>query len=124
MGICLFCVEMEIKKSPVKDRKIVEGEFSQEFYMDRNELAVFLRNLADQVEGEDDIKITSEDWILPFKPAGHAKVDIDVDEDELEIEIEFKKNTGKLSATSADDHNESDEEDSEDEETEDYEPVY
>ena len=45
---------MEIKKPPVKERKIVKGEFSQEFYMSRDELATFLRNLADQVEGEED----------------------------------------------------------------------
>jgi amphi-Trp domain-containing protein len=87
---------MEIKKPPVGEKKIVEGEFSQEFYLSRNELAVFLRNLADQVEGEEDLKIISDNWILPFKPTGHAKVDVDLDEDELEIEIEFKKSTGKL----------------------------
>ncbi len=87
---------MEIKKTPVREKKIVKGEFSQEFYMSRNELAAFLRHLANQVEGEEDLKIISEDWILPFKPAGQAKIDIDLDEDELEIEIEFKKSTGKL----------------------------
>jgi amphi-Trp domain-containing protein len=89
---------MEIKKPPIGNKKIVKGEFSQEFYLSRNELAAFLRNLADQVEGEEDLKIISEEWILPFKPRGHAKVDIDLDEDELEIEIEFKKSTGKLIA--------------------------
>ena len=112
---------MEIMKSLVKEKKIVKGELSQEFYMSRNELAVFLRNLADQVEGEDDIKITSEDWILPFKPVGHVKVDIDLDEDELEIEIEFKKSTGKLSARSSEENNEEVVNDSEDEEKEEYE---
>ena len=89
--------------------------------MSRNELAVFLRNLADQVEVGDDIKITSEDWILPFKPMGYAKVDIDLDEDELEIEIEFKKSTGKLSVRSPEENNEEVVEDSEDEEKEVYE---
>jgi amphi-Trp domain-containing protein len=112
---------MEIKKTPVKEKKIVEGEFSQEFYMDRNELAVFLRNLADQIEREDDIRITSEEWILPFKPASHAKVDIDVDEEELEIEIEFKKSTGKLSVPPPENDNKLDEED---EEKDDYESMY
>ena len=89
-------MDMEIKKTTKEEKKIVKGEFSQEFYMSRNELAAFLRNLATQVEGEEDLKIISEDWILPFKPTGQAKVDIDLDEDELEIEIEFKKSTGKL----------------------------
>lgn len=87
---------MEITKPPLGKKKIVKGEFSQEFYMSRKELAAFLRNLADQVESEEDLKIISEDWVLPFQPAGHAKVDIDLDEDELEIEVEFKKSTGKI----------------------------
>jgi len=87
---------MEIKKTPSVEKKIIKGEFSQEFYMSRNELAAFLRNLATQVEGEEDLKIISDEWILPFKSTGQAKVDIDLDEDELEIEIEFKKSTGKL----------------------------
>jgi amphi-Trp domain-containing protein len=115
---------MEIKKEPVKEKKIVEGEFSQEFYMSRKELAGFLRNLADQVEGENDLKIISEDWVLPFSPLGHAKVDVDLDEDELEIEIEFKKSTGKLYARSPVENDEGIEEDLEDEEKEEHETAY
>jgi amphi-Trp domain-containing protein len=91
---------MEIEKQPVKEKKIVQGHFSQEFYMSSSELAKFLRNLADQVEAEGDLKITTEEWILPFSPASHAKVDVDLEEDELEIEIEFKRSTGKLYAES------------------------
>jgi amphi-Trp domain-containing protein len=113
---------MEIKKTQVKEKRIVKGEFSQEFYMSRNELAVFLRNLADQVEGEDEIKISSENWILPFKPVGHAQVDVDLDEEELEIEIEFKKSTGKLSASSPKKNNEEVIEELKVEEKEEYEP--
>jgi amphi-Trp domain-containing protein len=115
---------MELNKEPVREKKIVKGEFSQEFYMSRKELAVFLKNLADQVEGENDLKIISEDWILPFKPLGHAKVDVDLDDDELEIEIEFKKRTGKLYIQSPEKENEVDESDSEDEEKEEDETVY
>ncbi|MBD3172743.1 amphi-Trp domain-containing protein [Candidatus Bathyarchaeota archaeon] len=111
---------MEIKKKTPKEKKIVKGQFSQEFYMNRNELAVFLRNLADQVEGEDDLQITSEEWILPFKPVGHAQVDIDLEEDELEIEIEFKKSTGNLYAGSPTEKTKKDKEDSEEEENEPY----
>lgn len=107
---------MEIKKTPPRDKKIVKGEFSQEFYMSRNELAAFLRDLATQVEGEENLKIISEEWILPFKSTGQAKVDIDLDEDELEIEIEFKKSTGKLITQP--------QEESETEETPEYEHTY
>jgi amphi-Trp domain-containing protein len=89
---------MEIKKQPIKEKKTVQGHFSQEFYMSHQELAKFLRNLADQVEAGGDLNITTEEWILPFNPASHAKVDVDLEEDELEIEIEFKRSTGKLYA--------------------------
>mgnify|MGYP006285004265 FL=1 len=89
---------MEIKKKEQKEQKIVSGFFSQEFYMSREELSEFLRNLADQVESNGELRITTEEWVLPFTPMSHAKVDVDLDEEELEIEIEFKKSTGKLKA--------------------------
>ena len=66
--------------------------------MSREELSEFLRNLADQVESNGELRITTEEWILPFTPMSHAKVDVDLDEEELEIEIEFKKSTGTLKA--------------------------
>jgi amphi-Trp domain-containing protein len=90
---------MEIKKKDKKEQKIVSGYFSQEFYMSRGELSEFLRNLADQVESNDELRITTEEWILPFNPMSQAKVDVDLDDEELEIEIEFKKSTGKLRAS-------------------------
>ena len=96
-------MNMEIEKEPIKEKKTVQGYFSQEFYMSSSELARFLRNLADQVEAGGDLKITTEEWILPFGPASHAKVDVDLEEDELEIEIEFKRSTGKLYAESESD---------------------
>lgn len=89
-------MKMEIKKNPIKEVKTVNGVFSQEFVMDLGELASFLRKLADQVESGEDLKIKTEEWVLPFPHSSLAKVDIDLDDDELEIEIEFKKRTGKL----------------------------
>lgn len=88
--------KMEIKKTPKEDIKTVKGVFSQEFFMNNKELASFLRKLADQVESGEDLKIKTEEWILPFPHMSHAKVDVDLDDDELEIEIEFKRKTGKL----------------------------
>jgi amphi-Trp domain-containing protein len=88
---------MEIpKERPSNIKKEVKGEFSREFYMNRTELSSFLRNLADQVEAKGNIRITSEDWVMPFSPMDMVKVDIDLDESELEIEIEFKKSTDAL----------------------------
>ncbi|MCW4050472.1 MAG: amphi-Trp domain-containing protein [Candidatus Bathyarchaeota archaeon] len=90
---------MEIPKENISSRrKEVIGDFSQEFYMGRIELASFLRNLADQVETQGALRITTEDWVLAFDPMDMVKVDVDLDESELEIEIEFKKSTGNLQA--------------------------
>ncbi len=95
---------MEIKKNIVDKKKTVQGYFSQEFILDKRELATFLRHLADQVESEDNLKIRTDEWVLPFPHASHAKVDIDLEDDELEIEIEFKKRTGKLYANPIDEN--------------------
>ena len=89
---------MEIDKQPVKEKKTIQGYFSQEFYMSQPELARFLRNLADQVEARGDLKVTTEEWTLPFNPASQVKIDVDLEKDELEIELEFKRSTGKLLA--------------------------
>ena len=79
-------------------RKEIVGDFSQEFYMGRIELASFLRNLADQIETQGTIRITTEDWALSFDPMDMIEVDIDLDDKELEIEIEFKRKQGNLKA--------------------------
>ncbi len=88
---------MEIpKENSSSIKKEVKGDFAQEFYMTRTELSSFLRNLADQVEAKDALRITSEDWVLPFLPMDMVKVDVDLNDSELEIEIEFKKRTCNL----------------------------
>lgn len=87
---------MEIKEPKNREVKEVKGYFSQEFYMSKNELASFLRNLADQVESDNDLKIKTAEWVLPFSSRDHAKVEIDLKDNELEIEIEFKRDKGKL----------------------------
>ena len=90
---------MEIPKvNTTSERKEVVGDFSQEFYMGRVELASFLRNLADQVEAQGPLRITTEDWALSFDPMDMVEIDIDLDDKELEIEIEFKRKLGNLKA--------------------------
>lgn len=74
-----------------KAKKTIQGYFSQEFYLGRKQLAEFLRKLADEVETQDEIKISTEDWVLPFTARDQAEVEIELDDDELEIEIEFEK---------------------------------
>ena len=88
---------MEIRnENNASVRKEVVGDFSQEFYMGRVELASFLRNLADQVEARGALRITSDDWVLAFDPMDMVKIDVDLDEKELEIEIEFKRKQSNL----------------------------
>jgi len=90
---------MEIRnENTTSERKEVQGDFSQEFYMGRVELVSFLRNLADQVEAQGPLRITTEEWVLPFLPMDVVKVDLDLDDTELEIEIEFKRKRGNLKA--------------------------
>ena len=92
-------IMMEIRnENTTSERKKVQGDFSQEFYMGRVELASFLRNLADQVEAQGPLRITTEEWVLPFLPMDVVKVDLDLDDTELEIEIEFKRKRGNLKA--------------------------
>ena len=90
-------IMMEIRNEKnTGGRKEVIGDFSQEFYMGRVEMASFLRNLADQVEAQGALRITSDDWVLSFDPMDMVKVDVDLDDKELEIEIEFKRKLSTL----------------------------
>ncbi|MFB6088838.1 MAG: amphi-Trp domain-containing protein [Candidatus Aenigmatarchaeota archaeon] len=90
---------MELKKDDSNGKKTITGNFSQEFYMERKEVSDLLRNLANEIEEGNKLKISTEEWELPFKFRDQIEVEIDVDHDELEIELEFDKleNGSKLS---------------------------
>lgn len=77
-----------------EEKKVISGDFSQEFYMDRDQVADFLRKVANEVEAGNELKISTNDWELPFKFRDKIEVEIDVDYDELEIELEFEKYEG------------------------------
>lgn len=90
---------MDLPKEQEKQeqKKKIQGYFSQEFYLDRDQLSTFLSTLADEVKKDGEITITADEWELPFNPREDAEVEIELEEDELEIEIEFEKakNEGK-----------------------------
>ncbi len=86
---------MEIKEGETKCKKVVEGRFSQELYMSKDKVAEFLRNLADEIESGNEIKISTDEWELPFTFADQIEIDIEHEVDELEIELEFDKAVGK-----------------------------
>ena len=87
---------MEIPEEKEKNtpKKTIQGQFSQEFYLGKQQLAEFLRALADEVENQGEITISTDEWELPFSAQEQAEVEIELDDDELEIEIEFDKAKG------------------------------
>jgi len=82
---------MEMNEKKEDNKKVIEGRFSEEVYMTRKETAEFLKNLADEIEKSNEIKITTKNWELPFKIREDVEVEIELEENELEIEIEFEK---------------------------------
>lgn len=73
-------------------RTVTEGFFEQEVYLSREETAEFLHSLASQIESENRLTISSEDWEIPFEFDGPIEVEVEFAEKrekELEVEIEF-----------------------------------
>ena len=93
-------LEIPEEKEEESPKKTIQGHFSQEFYLGKQQLAEFLRDLAEEVESQSEITIATDEWELPFNAREQAEVEIELDDDELEIEIEFEKSrgTGGLSA--------------------------
>lgn len=72
-------------------KKQVTGQFSKEFHMGRTQLAGFLRKLADEIEESNNLKISADEWEIPFEFRDEVEVEIEKKKDKLEIELEFKK---------------------------------
>lgn len=87
-------MEIPEEKEEKEAKKTIEGYFSQEFYLGREQLVEFLKKLADEVEKQSEITISTDEWELPFTARDQAEVEIELEDDELEIEIEFKKAKG------------------------------
>jgi amphi-Trp domain-containing protein len=86
---------MEISSEKTQEgKKVIQGEFSQEFYMNKGQVATFLRKLADEIEQGNELKISTDEWELPFQFRDEVEVEIDAEHDELEIELEFEKYRG------------------------------
>ncbi|WP_129113491.1 amphi-Trp domain-containing protein [Halegenticoccus tardaugens] len=75
------------------DRTVItEGYFEREVHLSREATASFLRELADQLERDTELTVSSADWEIPF--AYREPIEVEVEfvsqhEGELEIEIEF-----------------------------------
>ncbi|MFP4116819.1 MAG: amphi-Trp domain-containing protein [Candidatus Aenigmatarchaeota archaeon] len=90
---------MEISDNKSEGRKNIEGNFNKEFYMGREELSDFLKNLADEIEQGNELEIKTDEWVLPFKFRDNVEVEIDKDYEELEIELEFEEFEKKENVT-------------------------
>lgn len=83
---------------PSKDRTkrtvVTEGFFEREVYLSRAETASFLRDLADALDGGDELTVTGDDWKIPFPYREPIEVEIEFTKQrhrELEIELEFSE---------------------------------
>jgi amphi-Trp domain-containing protein len=84
--------EVNLPDSESEQRTITDGFFEREVYLSREETANFLRNLANQIESERRITISSEKWEIPFEYDSPIEVEVEFaegDQTELEIEFEF-----------------------------------
>ena len=80
------------------ERKVItDGFFEREVYLSREETATFLRDLADSIEDDTTLTISSTEWELPFEYREPIEVEIEFTnhrERELEVELEFTEPKG------------------------------
>ena len=79
-----------------EERQVVtEGPFEREADLSRDDLATFLRDLAEQVEAGGDLTVGHGDWEVPFSFREPVELEVELEEEEdereLEIELEFEE---------------------------------
>ncbi|MEF8847758.1 MAG: amphi-Trp domain-containing protein [Candidatus Thermoplasmatota archaeon] len=83
----------EIPSEKGKKRRITEGEFEHQVYLDKNQIADFLISLGNQMKKDDKVTVETEKWEIPFRFRQPIELEIEFEgyrERELEIEIEMK----------------------------------
>lgn len=71
---------------------VTDGYFERELSLSRKSTAEFLRALADQIEADTELTVSSDDWRIPFAYSEPIEVEVEFTssrEKELEIELEF-----------------------------------
>ncbi|SDJ79340.1 amphi-Trp domain-containing protein [Halovenus aranensis] len=71
-------------------------DFEQEYRLDAEAAGEFLVELGTQLQEDDELTMTTDEWELPFEFGEPATLEIDyegVDEPELEIELELPGRT-------------------------------
>lgn len=74
-------------------RKITDGYFEREVRLSREATATFLRDLADQIEAEPQLTVSTEEWEIPFEFDEPIEVEVEFvgeKHGQLELELEFE----------------------------------
>jgi amphi-Trp domain-containing protein len=66
------------------------GEFEQEFYLNNNEVAAFLRELAQEIETGGKVEATYGNWSLAVNPTPPIKLEVQYKKVKKELEIQVK----------------------------------
>lgn len=66
------------------------GEFEQEFYMTNSEVAVLLRELAQEIEAGGRVEASSNAWSLGVNPMQPIKLEVQYKPGKREMEIQVK----------------------------------
>lgn len=76
---------------------VTDGFFEREIHLSREATAAFLRELADQIEADTSITLSSQEWEIPFEYREPIEVEVEFAggrEAELEVEVEFTEPRG------------------------------
>ncbi|WP_284007182.1 amphi-Trp domain-containing protein [Haloarcula pelagica] len=71
-------------------------EFEQTFRLDASEAGAFLVDLGEQLQQDDELTLTTDEWELPFAFGEPVELQVDfdgVDDPELELELELPGRT-------------------------------
>ena len=74
-------------------REITDGYFEREVRLSRSATATFLRDLADQIEAEPRLTVSTDEWEIPFEFDEPIEVEVEFvgeKHGQLELELEFE----------------------------------
>lgn len=77
---------------------VTDGFFEREIHLSREATAAFLRELADQIETDTSLTLSSQEWEIPFEYREPIEVEVEFAggrEAELEVEVEFTEPRGR-----------------------------
>lgn len=76
---------------------VTDGFFEREIHLSRGATASFLRDLADQIENDTSLTLSSQEWEIPFEYREPVEIEVEFSggrEAELEVELEFTEPRG------------------------------